>query len=1002
MPRSTWVVCAVLLLLTLSVRSSHLLGAESAIRFDHDVRPILAARCFKCHGSDKTEGGLTLADRASALAALETSKRAVVPGDPAHSELLQRITSDDPEYRMPPSGPALTEQEIEVLRNWITTGADWPVHWAWRPLEQPLTGGSAAAPIAWEESPVDAFILSVLKEQELVPSIPADRRTLLRRVYFDLLGLPPTYAEIVAFAADIRPDAYQRVVDRLLANPRYGERWARHWMDIVHYAETHGHDQDRPREHAWRYRDYLIDSFNQDKPYARFVQEQIAGDAMFPGSTEAIIATGFLATGSWDESSLQSIQEDSIDRKIARYIDRDDIVTTVMSTFASSSAHCARCHDHKFDPISQREYYSLQAVFAAIDKADRTFESDPQIAQQRAELVAALASLPARGKQVDASLLTNEIQQQAEIWSQGLLQKLDRWVPVRVKQLKSDNTTELKLLEDGSVLASGVAPEKDVYTIEFETTQRQVSGLRLEVLTHESLPMNGPGRQPNGNLHLNDLRLWLLGPNDNNTRLKLIKPMADFNQGGWSIEKSIDGNPATAWGIHPEVGKPHQAVFSLDTPLDFMTRPTLRVELHQVHGMSHLIGCFRFATTAVPGDLSTEQPPISPGLIQIIRKPRGHRTDAEKAALAEAYLKPQLQTELDSLPPPSMVYCGTNQFTAIGTFRPAEKPRVVNVLHRGDVQQPREEALPGALSVIPGLNGDFSGASSDNEGHRRVALARWMTDPTNGLTWRSIANRLWHYHFGRGLVDTPNDFGRMGSAPTHPQLLDWLASEMRDVEAQGQASSSAMKHIHRLLVTSSTYRQSADNDPQAAKIDAENRLLWRMHRRRLDAESIRDAVLLISGHLNTQMGGQSVRQFNESPSNHVTPNVDYLNFDVNAPANHRRSVYRFVFRTLPDPFMDALDCPDAAQLTPKRNTSLTALQALAMLNDKLIVRQSQWIAAREHMRPLEDQVKAIYLTIFGRPPAADETQVVCNYVAEFGLANACRMLLNTNEFLFID
>jgi hypothetical protein len=724
--------------------------AASPVSFERDVQPILR-RCLQCHGQSQAKAGLRLDSRPRAIKELRSGDRAIVPGKPEESAVIHRVTAAAAKKRMPPKGPALTAGQVDLLRWWIAAGADWPAHWAYRPLQKPpIPHDLPRAYRAWPRTPIDRFILARLQERGLAPAPEADRRTLLRRVYFDLVGLPPTPEEMDFFLSDRKHGAYERVVDRLLASPAYGERWARHWMDIAHFAETHGHDQDRPREHAYPYRDYLIHSFNADKPYARFVQEQVAGDVLWPDDPSAIVATGFLAAGPWDESSLRDIREDSIDRAVGQVIDRDDIVTTVMGTFASTTVGCARCHDHKFDPITQREYYGLQAVFAGIDKANRAYDADPRVTARRREL---------------------------------LRQK--------------------------------------------------------------------------------------------------------------------------------------------DSP-------------------------------------------------------------ARKAQLA-------------ALPPQLWVYCGTNQFTADGSFRPAPRPRPIHVLLRGDIKHPGPLAEPGALSCVPGLAARFTLPRPDDEGSRRAALAHWLTDSRNGLSWRSIANRVWQYHFGRGLVDTPNDFGRMGSPPTHPQLLDWLAVTL-------QENGGSLKALHRLIVTSSVYRQASAFNPKFAAVDADNRYLWRMNRQRLDAEAIHDAVLQFSGRLERRMGGPSDRPFRMTPGVHVTPNVDYLDFDPDDRANDRRSVYRFLFRTLPDPFMEAFDCPDGSQVAPVRTSSVTALQALALLHDRFIIRQSDHIAeriARQTASP-EKQIEMLYRLLLCRRPTAHEATLVTHYARRHGLANACRMLLNSNEFVFVD
>ena len=979
---------------------------QRQVDFETEIRPIFAARCFKCHGPVEPESGLNLTDRQSAFEVHDSGEKPIVPGKPQDSELFARVSTTDDHARMPPKGPRLSEHEIELLRNWIESGAEWPKHWAYRPLDREVPPHPQSDPLqTWCVNAIDQFIAARLEQNGLAPSEPADKRTLLRRVYFDLLGLPPTPEEIEAFLADLSPGAYERVVDRLLASPQYGERWARHWMDVVHFAETHGQDQDRPRENAWPYRDYLINALNADKPYGRFVQEQIAGDILFPGEPSALAATGFLAAGPWDESSLRDIREDSIDREIARYIDRDDIVTTVMSTFVSSSVHCARCHNHKFDPISQEEYYGLQAVFAGIDKANRAYDPDPQVAARRQRLEATKADAARMLKELDRGLLDTELQNQVAAWEASSADVVNLWQPIEPETFNSRDGSALKKLDDRSILAGGTTPEKDVYTIEANIALKTVTAVRLELLNDDSLPARGPGRAENGNLHLNEFQLFVIESQTGGDgkaqlarrELKLIDPLADFDQAGWEIPKSLDGNPDTAWGIFPEVGKPHQVVFKLKEPLQSDGEIRLCFELQQIHGRSHLIGRFRLSATDHALPLPAMAKPIDPQINDILQISAAERSDEQRVKLAAYFLVQQADQQLAELPAQQMIYCGTNRFQADGSFRPAEKPRAVQVLGRGLISQPVVEAVPQSLRCLEELKGELKLDNANDEGQRRAALARWLSDEANVLTWRSIANRIWHYHFGRGLVETPNDFGHMGIAPTHPKLLDWLAVQLLE---NGQS----LKYLQRLIVTSATYRQSSKQREEPARIDADNRLLWRMYRHRLDAESFRDALLVVSQSLDDKMGGPSVKQFILTPGVHVTPNIDYTNFDINDRGNYRRSVYRFLFRTIPDPFMDALDCPDASQLTPQRNVSVTALQALATLNDKFVIRQSELIAQRIEQREPDEtrQVRLAFRCVLGRLPDASEELLVGDYVKQHGLANACRFLLNTNEFLFVD
>ncbi len=761
-------------------------------------------------------------------------------------------------------------------------------------------------------------------------------------MYFDLIGLPPTPEEIAAFLNDHDPAAYEHVVDRLLASPRYGERWARHWMDVAHFAETHGHDQDRIREYAWPYRDYLIASFNADKPYGRFVQEQVAGDVLFPDDPQATVALGFLAAGPWDESSLRDIQENTLDRQIARYIDRDDMVSNVMNNFASATVQCARCHDHKFDPISQQDYYALQAVFAGVDKATRAYDADAAVGRKRRELVRRKQVLDRDDAQSTAALLSPAVQAEVVAWERDLSFHRVHWTVLMPEHATSAEGSTLTTQPDGSVLSSGTRPERDTYTITAAAPLAQVTAIRLEVLADDRFPHRGPGRQDNGNLHLSEIQVF--AGDAHGMQLPITTAVADFNQDGWGIERAIDGVDATAWGIYPQVGQTHTALFELKDKFVVAAGSRLTVVLKQLHGGGHLIGRARLAVTGAAPPVGLDMLPSD--VTAILAKPAVQRTDPERVALARFQQRTIVLHDLAALPKPSLVYAAASDFEPDGGHVAPHGLRPVEVLHRGDILQPRGPAVPGALSCVAGIESRFKLVHADDEGERRAALARWLSDPRNPLTWRSIVNRVWQYHFGRGLVETPNDFGRMGALPTHPALLDWLAVQFRD---HGQS----IKQLNRLIVTSKAYRQSSRiGDIGAARAaiaiasDADNRFLWRMNRQRLDAESVRDAVLAISGRLDLRMGGPSDRQFELRPGVHVTPVVDYSKFNLESDAGRRRSVYRFLFRTLPDPFMETLDCPSGDEITALRTSSVTVQQALALWNDAFIARHCEYLAAR--------------------------------------------------------
>jgi hypothetical protein len=850
--------------------------------------------------------------------------------------------------------------------------------WSFKPLTRPKAPEGA--------NPIDGFIRAKLRDKGLSPAPEADRRTLARRLYFDLIGLPPTPEQIDAFLKDTRPDAYEKLVDRLLASPHYGERWARHWMDVVHFAETHGHDQDRVRPNAWRYRDYLSAAFNADTPYSRFVQEQIAADVLFPDRPELTPALGLLAAGPWDESSLRDIREDSIDREVGRYLDRDDMVTTVMATFQGLTVHCARCHDHKFDPIAQDDYYALQAVFAGVGRGDVSYDPDPAVGRKRTELRATLAAIDRNDPSLNDRLDSPALRKAVAEWEACNRGAGIVWQVPEFGRITSEHGSVLAKQPDGSIRSEGPRPERDTYTLTARVAAG-VTAVRLELLPDDSLPHRGPGRQDNGNLHLSEFTLTADGK-----PLPLRNPSSDYDQPGWTAAHSIDDNPKTAWGIYPQVGKPHEAVFELKNPPAAETEITFRLE--QLHGGGHLIGRFRLSvTTAAP---PVKVSAIPPKVQAILATSADKRTAQQVRELVAHVLREQTAAELAALPAPSVVYAGAANFNPDGSHKPTPTPRAVHVLKRGDIRKPGDVAEPGAVACLPGLPGRFELPKDHTEGARRAALAKWLTSPDNPLTWRVIVNRVWQDHFGRGIVDSPSDFGKMGRPPSHPELLDWLAADFREHQS--------LKKLHRLVVTSATYRQQSRHDPKAAAGDADNRLLWRMNRPRLDAEQVRDSVLLISNRLDTTPGGPSDQQFAMKPGIHVTPLVDYAKFDWDRPQGHRRSVYRFVFRTLPDPLVDCLDGADPSQLTPKRNESVTAPQALALLNNEFVLVHSQALAGwlEKQSADRDRQIALACERVWGRPPTGDERKQLAAYAGKHGLANLCRVLFNSNEFLFVD
>jgi hypothetical protein len=966
---------------------------------------LLETHCIECHGGQSTRSGLDLSTHQGLLKGGESGEPVVVVGRPEASLLFKKV-SHTHEPGMPYKRAKLSALEIKILGDWITAGVSYPraldtsrfskeTFWSLKPLtvvEVPRTKTKA-----WGKTAIDSFVLAKLEGKNMKPSKLADKRTLLRRATFDLTGLPPTPGEMRDFLKDHSPEAFTKVVDRLLASPRYGERWARHWLDIVHYGDSHGHDEDRPRANAWPYRDYVIKAFNDDKPYARFVEEQLAGDVLYPDDPSGVVATGFISAGPWDESSLMQIMEDTVDKKVARYLDRDDMVMTTMSTFVSTTVHCARCHNHKFDPIPQADYYRLQACFAGVDRAERPYDDDPEINRRRQQLLRKKVALEVKDKSFFESLLQPETQSKVAVWEQSISTD-SLWTILEPDTFTSSAGATLTRQKDGSLLASGAAPLTDTYIITARTELKEITAIRLEVLTDASHPRNGPGRQPeNGNFHLSEFKV-MGAPMKDPSLVKAIAlqhATADFNQDAWGIEKTIDGDTNTAWGIFPETGKPHYAVYECKTNVGFEGGTILTFSLAQLHGREHTLLRPRLSVTTSPRPVTAERLPEN--IKTILALAKGKRSRDQQIELAAFYLKGEVDKELAGLPAPKMVYAAAYDFPPTRNFTPAKVPRPIFVLKRGDVMKEGDPAIPGGLSCVTNMPAAFTLPNENDEGARRGALAKWITDPKNFLTWRSIVNRVWSYHFGRGIVETPNDFGQMGGRPSHPELLDWLAIWFRD-------SGGSIKKLHRLILTSAVYQQTSEDNPAYAANDSGNQLLWRMNRLRMDAESVRDGILQITGKLDLKMGGPAVKQFYvEDPNPDRTPIADYNRFDIDSADSYRRSIYRFLFRTMPDPFMDALDCADASQLTPVRNISMTALQALAMWNDAFVLRQSEHFATRvASAGTLRRQIEKAYELALNRAPSGRELKELERYAKQHGMANTCRIILNSNEFMFLN
>ncbi|HSI12492.1 MAG TPA: DUF1553 domain-containing protein [Chthoniobacter sp.] len=976
-------------------------AAPQAVDFTRDIQPILESRCLKCHGPEKQKGSWRVDMKDVAMTGGDEHAPNIVPGKSAESPLIHFVAGLDADMKMPSKGDPLSAEQVGLLRAWIDQGAVWPESanqpkrdpldwWSLKPIVRTQTSGTG--------NPIDAFVRARLAKKNLSLSPEADARTLCRRLYFDITGLPPTPEEMDAFVADTAPQAYERLVDKLLASPRYGERWARHWLDVVHYGDTHGYDKDKPRPNAWPYRDYVVRAFNEDKPYARFVEEQIAGDVLFPNTRDGIEALGFIAAGPWDYIGHSEVPETKIDGKIARHLDRDDMVANTIGTFCSATVHCAQCHNHKFDPITQEDYYSLQAVFAALDRTDRKYYPDDatnarfqQLVKQQASAERALSALEEPLKQKAGekfTTLTRRIEgaSKAAAQKQGntspdfgyhsaISQTQDtvKWVQVDLgKHLEIDHVTLLPGYDDFNAIGAGFGfPMR--FKVEVSDDPEFKNGVVLLWRRHDQTFMAdfpNPGLQPFTTGGAKDD--GIAGRYVRVTVTKLAPRKNDFI---FALAELQVFDPA---GTNIALGKTVSAVDSIEAP------PRWR-KSNLTDGIAPVA-----QSADEKGKLLKEREDLLLSFADDAAKARRTALLEEQAKIAEA---------LKKLPAPSVVYAG-GIHTGTGTFRgtgpDGGKPRPIYVLARGQVTQPGKEAQAGALSALSFAPARFAVEPSASEGERRAALAHWITSERNPLTWRSIVNRVWQYHFGRGLVATTNDFGRNGGLPSHPELLDWLAAEFRD-------SGGSFKQLHRLIVTSAAYRQASAPNGEAEKIDADNVLLWRQNRRKLEAEAVRDSVLAVSGRLDLKMGGPGWQDFVIEHPEH-SPHYEYGLGNPEDNKTWRRSVYRFIVRSQTQPWMTSLDCADPSIRVDRRNESLSALQALALLNDGFMVTQARHFAERVQgdAPDLAGQVERACRLALGHPPSGADRDRLFAFAEKNGLPNLCRVLLNLNEFIFVD
>ena len=904
------------------------LPAAPPVDFSRDVRPILSDHCFACHGPDESsrQMGLRFDIEDGPKKPRGDRPPVIVPGDPAASLILQRVAPSDPAMRMPPlysDRKPLTEKEVATLRAWIEQGAKYQSLWSFsapvRPAEPTVQNR------AWVRNPIDTFVLARLEKEGLKPSPEADRAQLLRRVSFDLTGLPPTLAELDAFLADRSPNAYEKVVDRLLASPRYGERMAVDWLDAARYADTHGYQTD-PAKEMWPWRDWVINAFNSNMPYDRFTIEQLAGDLLPNATLDQKIATGFQRNPRVNSETGAIAEEFEAETLVDR-------AATVGTVWMGLTVGCARCHDHKYDPITQRDFYSLAAYFNNVDEVGNggtadgrgnykpflklpSPELEAQVAAKDAELKTAREKLSAIDKQLSAG--------QAE-WEKTALTYQPKWESLTPASLKADNGVTLKALPDGSVLAGGAMPPSSIFEVTASSTMKNITAFRLEMIPDGRLPNGGSGRGAGGKGVVTLFAVSSAGKSIGLTRIT-----ADFKSE--ESELNLVVRPAEqlkrGWGVNPEMNKLHYAVIETSRMLTPDAPLTFRVG-SEYEGAP--VGRFRISVT------DSEYPEVVPDdMATILHTPVAGRSEKDAKALTQYFLSHPIEhrkvsEEIATLN--AARQAAENKIPSTMVMSEMDKPRDMFILQRGAYDHPGDKVTPATPSFLPAL--------TPNAPPNRLGLAQWLVDPGNPLTARVAVNRYWLMYFGTGLVKTADNFGSQGEAPSHPELLDWLATEF-------MRTGWDVKAMQRLIVTSAAYRQSSAATPEMRERDPENRLISRGTRERLPAEMIRDQALEISGLLSTKMGGASVKPYQpDGLWEQLSAFQGRKLFERSTGEDlWRRSVYTYWKRTVPPPSEAIFDAPTRESCVIQRQISSTPMQALELLNDEMYVETSRKFAER--------------------------------------------------------
>lgn len=991
--------------------------------FQKTIRPALVENCLKCHGDEKVRSGLDISTRELLLEGGD-SDDAINLKDPEKSYLLTLIRHEEEDLEMPPKKPKLPDSLIADFQKWIALGAPYdkpllekdtskPVEmqvtqsdrdfWSFKPLASPAVPETKNP---WPKSDLDQFVFSKLEQNKLAPNPPASDHARIRRAYLSLIGLPPTPAQLKSALTQ----SHAELVDELLASPHYGEKWARHWLDAARFAESHGFEQDYNRKYAYHFRDFVIKALNSNMPWDQFVRWQLAGDEIAPDNPLALMATGFLGAGVFPTQLTEKEFES------ARYDELDDMAATTGTAMLGLTIGCARCHDHKFDPIPVKDYYQFVSIFTT------TIRSEIDVPMDSDEFRTKLHQWDESHKALNGALAayeshpdtTKAFHRWLKTKSAAKLSASDWNIIDFTKTLSNQKATTLAQQADGAILATGKAPAKEVYSLTAKPGAQIIRHLRVEALTHSSMPGKGPGRASNGNFSLTDLKVFVSSPGKKKKALKfaIARATHEQNKSNLSAASSFDSDiNGTGWAVDlGGIGKDQAAVFKLSEPLQLAEGSTLEFQLRFHTNTQHSLGRFRISTS------DKADPPVTTGGGKNLRLERalqalmtGRLTEEHRQPLFELFaqsdprwtgLNDAVQKSLASEPKPTTakVQVTSEGFPptkhhADGRGFPHFYPQT-HFLGRGDPNQKKGVATPSFLQVLM-----RNGKSADNwqeeppadwtrTSYRRRSLANWITDTENGaghLLARVVVNRLWHHHFGKGIVSTPNDFGLQGALPTHPELLDHLAQKLISDEWN-------LKSLHREILLSSTWLQSSAPSAEKASFDPDNKFLWRFTPRRLEAEVIRDSILAAAGQLDTKMFGPGTLD----------------------QRHRRRSIYFMIKRSNLVPMMQVFDQPEPLVSQGSRPSTTIAPQALLFMNNPQVVNWARSLATSLDPSKPEEAIRDLYLRTLNRPPTPTELQDNLAFfnaqsssyagkkdARQLAFADLSQVLFSLNEFIYL-